>query len=34
MHRSKFVQFEEVPREIADKVIAAAKAEKETGAHA
>jgi elongation factor G len=34
MHRSKFVQFEEVPREFADKVIAAAKAEKEAGAHA
>ncbi len=34
MHASKFSHYEEVPREIADKVIAAAKAEKEAGAHA
>jgi elongation factor G len=34
MHASKFAHFEEVPRENADKVIAAAKAEKEAGAHA
>jgi elongation factor G len=34
MHAAKFAHFEEVPREIADKVIAASKAEKEAGAHA
>jgi elongation factor G len=34
MHAAKFSHFEEVPRELADKVIAAAKAEKEAGAHA
>ena len=31
---AKFSHYEEVPRELADKVIAAAKAEKEAGAHA
>ena len=34
MHSIKFSHYEEVPRELADKVIAAAKAEKEAGAHA
>ena len=34
MHSAKFSHYEEVPRELADKVIAAAKAEKEAGAHA
>jgi elongation factor G len=34
MHGAKFSHYEEVPRELADKVIAAAKAEKEAGAHA
>ena len=34
MHGATFSHFEEVPRELADKVIAAAKAEKEAGAHA
>ncbi len=33
-HAAKFSHYEEVPREIADKVIAAARAEKEAGAHA
>lgn len=32
MHQAKLSHYEEVPREIADKVIAAAKAEKEAGA--
>ena len=34
MHSSKVDHYEEVPREIADKVIAAARAEKEASAHA
>jgi elongation factor G len=34
MHGVKYSHYEEVPREIADKVIAATKAEKEAGAHA
>jgi elongation factor G len=34
MHAAKMSHYEEVPREIADKVVAAAKAEKEAGAHA
>jgi elongation factor G len=34
VHTSKFSHYEDVPRELADKVIAAAKAEKEAGAHA
>jgi elongation factor G len=34
MHASKISHYEEVPRELADKVIAAARAEKEAGAHA
>ena len=34
MHGAKFSHYEEVPRELADKVIAAARAEKEAGAHA
>jgi len=34
MHSSKFSHYEEVPRELADKVIAAARAEKEAGAAA
>ncbi len=33
-HRSKFMHYEEVPRELTDRVVAAAKAEKEAGAHA
>jgi elongation factor G len=32
MHGAKFSHYEEVPRELADKVVAAAKAEKEAGA--
>jgi elongation factor G len=34
MHESKVSHYEDVPRELADKVIAAARAEKEAGAHA
>ncbi len=34
MHGARFSHYEEVPRELADKVIAAAKAEKEANAHA
>lgn len=34
MHTASFSHYEEVPRELAEKVIAAAKAEKEAGAHA
>jgi elongation factor G len=34
LHRAKLSHYEEVPREIADKVITAARAEKEAGAHA
>ena len=34
MHSAKFAHYEEVPRELAEKVIAAARAEKEAGAHA
>jgi len=34
MHRAKLSHYEEVPREIAEKLIAAARAEKEAGAHA
>jgi elongation factor G len=34
MHRSRFMHYEEVPRELADRVIAAAKAEREAAAHA
>jgi len=34
MHSSKLDHYEEVPREITDKVIAAARAEKEASAHA
>ena len=34
MHGIRFSHYEEVPRELAEKVIAAAKAEKEAGAHA
>ena len=34
MHASKFSHYEEVPRELAEKVVAAAKAEKEAAAHA
>jgi len=34
MHSAKFSHYEEVPRELADKVIAAARAEKEAGAAA
>ena len=34
LYQAKFSHYEEVPRELADKVIAAAKAEKEAGAHA
>jgi hypothetical protein len=33
MHAAKHDHYEEVPREITEKVIAAAKAEKEAGAH-
>jgi elongation factor G len=34
VHSAKFSNYEEVPREMADKVVAAARAEKEAGAHA
>ena len=34
MHTSRFTHYEEVPRELAERVIAAARAEKEAGAHA
>jgi elongation factor G len=34
MHSARFSHYEEVPRELADKVIASARAEKEAGAHA
>ena len=34
MHSAKFSHYEDVPRELADRVIAAARAEKEAGAHA
>jgi elongation factor G len=34
MHTAKFSHYEDVPRELAEKVIAAARAEKEAGAHA
>ena len=34
MHESRISHYEDVPRELADKVIAAARAEKEAGAHA
>src|SRR5439155_8796789 len=34
MNRAKLSHYEEVPREIAEKLIAAARAEKEAGAHA
>jgi elongation factor G len=34
VHGIKYSHYEEVPRELAEKVIAAAKAEKEAGAHA
>ena len=34
MHSQKFSRYEEVPREQAEKVITAARAEKEAGAHA
>ena len=34
MHAQKFSKYEEVPRELADKVIATARAEKEAAAHA
>src|SRR5439155_394880 len=34
IHESKVSHYEDVPRELADKVIAAARAEKEAGAHA
>ncbi|HTK32359.1 MAG TPA: elongation factor G [Candidatus Saccharimonadaceae bacterium] len=34
MHASRFSHYEEVPRELADRVIAAARAEKEAAAHA
>jgi elongation factor G len=34
MHAAKMAHYEEVPRELSDKVIAAARAEKEAGAHA
>ncbi|HYU15901.1 MAG TPA: elongation factor G [Candidatus Acidoferrum sp.] len=33
-HAQKFVRYEEVPRELAERVVAAARAEKEAGAHA
>jgi elongation factor G len=33
-HGFKFSHYEEIPRELSDRVIAAAKAEKEAGAHA
>ena len=34
MHAQKFSRYEEVPRELSEKVVAAARAEKEAGAHA
>ncbi len=34
MHAQKFSRYEEVPRELSERVIAAARAEKEAGAHA
>jgi elongation factor G len=34
MHSARFSHYEEVPRELSEKVIAAARAEKEAGAHA
>jgi elongation factor G len=34
MHASKMAHYEEVPRELSDRVIAAARAEKEASAHA
>jgi elongation factor G len=34
VHKAKMAHYEEVPRELADRVIAAARAEKEAGAHA
>jgi hypothetical protein len=34
MHSSKTSHYEEVPRELSDRVIAAARAEKEAAAHA
>jgi elongation factor G len=34
MHAQKFARYEEVPRELADKIIAAAKAEREAAANA
>jgi len=34
MHSQKFSKYEEVPRELTEKLIAAARAEKEAAAHA
>jgi hypothetical protein len=34
MHAARFSHYEDVPRELADKIIAAARAEREAGAHA
>jgi hypothetical protein len=34
MHSARHDHYEEIPREIQDKVVAAAKAEKEASAHA
>jgi len=34
MHSAKVASYEEIPRELADKVIAAARAEREAGASA
>jgi elongation factor G len=34
MHAARFSHYEDVPRELADRVVAATKAEKEAGAHA
>jgi elongation factor G len=34
MHESRISHYEDVPRELAEKVVAAARAEKEAGAHA
>jgi hypothetical protein len=34
MHEAKFSHYEDVPRELSDKIIAAARAEREAGAHA
>jgi elongation factor G len=34
MHSAKFSHYEEVPRELAEKIVAAARAEKEAGANA